>query len=146
MHATFNYENICVQSIVTEIFKTWGAGPIDQSCLAAQTPPDFDGALPETQSLSTIAFGVADLWNNGGKRDDPTPAVVVPTCQSCPTCTSTKDDDNTEIAAFTTLALVIVILFAGVYLYFRSYLITSVPMASQEECRSNKRESELTRP
>ncbi len=110
-----------MQSIVTQIFNTWGAGPIDQSCLAAAVPPDFDGALPETQSLSTTAFGVPDLWNSGGMRDAP-----AATCTSCQSCSDKYG--NIEIAVFTVLVLVIVIFFTGVYLIVGGRRSESVPM------------------
>lgn len=63
VHGTFNYYNTCVQGIVLQILSTRGAGPIDESCLAALPPPDFDGKDEATQQMSLTAFGVTDLWN-----------------------------------------------------------------------------------
>jgi hypothetical protein len=118
-HGTFNYENKCVQSIVLQILNTWGKGPLDTSCLAFQTPPDFDGSDADTQQLSVTAFGVADLWNIGGARDAP-----ATTCTACPSCSSSSSSSDDWPSSAKAVVAVFAILF-GISLAFMSWWLTT---------------------
>lgn len=62
-HGTLNGVDTCVQGIVSRFLGSVGRDPVDASCLTDEQPPDFDGVLPATQSLSMQAFGTTDLWN-----------------------------------------------------------------------------------
>jgi hypothetical protein len=136
VHSTFNYYNLCVQNIITQILYSWGQGPLDTSCLDTLVPPDFDGSDAATQSLSVTAFGVADLWNSGGQRDQP--AAVCPNCPTCQACSNgsdSKDVNNVEIATLALTSLFTVLLLVLVLYFVLSG--SKVPAMSTTEMKSN---------